>query len=229
MIAGKEMLRHVYENVSATDLFERVIVATEDDRIRIAAEAWGAEVMMTSPEHPSGTDRCAEVVRELKLDGDTIIVNIQGDEPFISRSPLEELLSIFDNAEAQIGTLYQVFAPLDDIQDTNLVKLVLANDGKALYFSRAVIPFLRDKSTALEARHFKHIGLYGYRASALLEIAKLEPATLEKTESLEQLRWLQNGYAIYAREAEFRLHAVDTPEDLEKAEQVFMENSQRIR
>jgi 3-deoxy-manno-octulosonate cytidylyltransferase (CMP-KDO synthetase) len=225
MIGGREMLRHVYENVKAADLFDKVIVATEDDRIRIPAEEWGAEVMMTSPEHPSGTDRCAEVVQQLNVKDDTIVVNIQGDEPFISGSPLETLLSVFDYPDAQIATLYQAFAPMEDMQDPNMVKLVLANDGKALYFSRAVIPFIRDKSSALVTRHFKHVGLYGYRASALLEIAKLEPGTLEKAESLEQLRWLQHGYSIYAREATCSLCAVDAPEDLEKAERFFRENS----
>lgn len=225
MIAGKEMLRHVYDNVHATELFDKVVIATEDDRIRIPAEEWGAEVMMTSPEHPSGTDRCAEVVKNLKVDGDTVIVNIQGDEPFISQSPLETLLAIFDDADAEIGTIYQALSPMEDPKDPNMVKLVLANDGKALYFSRAVIPFIRDKSSALVARHFKHIGLYGYRAKTLLELASLEPGTLEKAESLEQLRWLQHGYSIYAREAVCKLSAVDTPEDLEKAERFFWENS----
>jgi 3-deoxy-manno-octulosonate cytidylyltransferase (CMP-KDO synthetase) len=224
-IAGKEMLRHVYENVQAARLFDRVIVATEDERISVPAESWGAEVMLTSEKHPSGTDRCAEVAGRIDVDKDAIIVNIQGDEPFISRTALETLLSVFDSKEAQIATLYQAFTPLEDISDPNSVKLVLANDGKALYFSRAVIPFLRDKSSALVARHFRHIGLYGYRVSVLQEIALLEPSSLEKAESLEQLRWLQNGYAIYAREAECKLCAVDTPEDLEKAERFYWENS----
>lgn len=224
-IAGKEMLRHVYDNVRSAALFDRIIIATEDERVSGPAGSWGAEVMLTSPHHESGTDRCAEVAERIHADSGTIIVNVQGDEPFISRGPLEALLAVFDNDSAQIGTLYQAFTPLEDIADSNMVKLVLANDGKALYFSRAVIPFVRDKSSAIVARHFRHVGLYGYRASVLREIAEMQPSELEKAESLEQLRWLQNGYAIYARETDCRLCAVDTPEDLERAERFYWENS----
>lgn len=224
-IAGKEMLRHVYENVQATELFDRIIIATEDERISVPAQGWGAEVMLTSPEHPSGTDRCAEVIGRIHADKDAIVVNVQGDEPFISMAPLATLLSIFDNQDAEIGTLYQAIGPFDEMKDPNMVKLVLAGNGKALYFSRAVIPFVRDKSTAIVAKHYKHVGLYAYRASVLRELALLEPSALEKAESLEQLRWLENGYAIYARETDCRLCAVDTPEDLERAERFYWENS----
>jgi 3-deoxy-manno-octulosonate cytidylyltransferase (CMP-KDO synthetase) len=225
-IAGKAMLRHVYDNVIASNLFDQIIIATDDDRIGEPAKGWGADVMITLPEHPSGTDRCNEVVDKLKLSGDAIVVNIQGDEPFISREPLETLLSIFDNDSAEIGTLCQGFDPSEKLDDPNAVKVVFANDGKALYFSRAVIPFVRENSTALAARrHYKHIGLYAYKASVLQELGKLKPGALEKAESLEQLRWLENGYGIYVRESGCRLCAVDTPEDLERAERFYWENS----
>jgi 3-deoxy-manno-octulosonate cytidylyltransferase (CMP-KDO synthetase) len=224
-IAGKEMLRHVYDNVQATGLFDRVIIATEDERISNPAQTWGAETMLTSPDHPSGTDRCAEVIEQIKPDSNTIVVNVQGDEPFISKAPLEALLSVFDDKNARIGTLYQSIGPLEDMTDQNMVKLVLAKNGKALYFSRAVIPFVRDKSPAIVTTHYKHVGLYAYRASVLRELALLEPSALEKAESLEQLRWLENGYTIYARETDCKLCAVDMPEDLEKAERFYWENS----
>jgi 3-deoxy-manno-octulosonate cytidylyltransferase (CMP-KDO synthetase) len=203
-IGGKAMLRHVYDNVLATGLFDKVIVATEDERIKIPAENWGAEVMMTSAHHPSGTDRCAEVVTRLKAAPDAIVVNIQGDEPFISRQPIQDLISQFRDTSVSIATLCQSGFLNEEISSPDCVKVVFATNGKALYFSRAVIPFVRDKSSAL---------------------ARLSPSHLEKAESLEQLRWMENGYDIYVRESDCRMCSVDTPKDLERAERFYWENS----
>jgi 3-deoxy-manno-octulosonate cytidylyltransferase (CMP-KDO synthetase) len=227
LIGGKPMLQHVYERVKQSSLFEEVIIATDDERIRKEAENWGAKVAMTSTEHPSGTDRCAEAADNFKGSGYDVVVNIQGDEPFISKEPLRLLTKIFDNKLVEIATLLQRIKNEEDIHNPNVVKAVSAKDKKVLYFSRSAIPFIRDKVSEkwLETYNFqKHIGIYAYRKEVLKEIVKLKPSSLELAESLEQLRWLENGYNIYAEETDYKMLAVDTPEDLAKAETFYRQN-----
>ena len=218
-IGGSPMLRHVYERVSASGLFDMVVIATDDSRILGVAESWDANVIMTSEEHESGTERCAEVISKLEAQFD-IVVNVQGDEPFISMEPLKQLVSLFENKDVEIGTLVQKIEDERDIENPNVVKAVLGINKQALYFSRSPIPYVRDKSHT-ETVFMKHIGIYGYRTSVLQKIVKLAPGALEKAESLEQLRWLENGYRIFAEETAYRMLAVDTPEDLIKAEEFF--------
>ncbi len=210
MLGDKQMLRHVYENVTRSELFEKVVIASDDERILEAAKSWGAEAIFTADHHPSGTDRCAEAAE--KIDGNfDIIVNIQGDEPFISKEPLEILLQIFKNEpNAGIATLVHKINDPIEIDDPNTAKVVLGTQSqitnhqppihKALYFSRSPIPFIRsvDKSDWINYHIFwKHIGLYAFKPEILREIVKVPVGLLEKAESLEQLRWLENGYEIY--------------------------------
>ncbi len=214
-INGIPMLKHVYDNVIKSGLFLKVIIATDDERIFSAAESWHAEVVMTAKHHESGTERCAEVVAKLKLDVE-VIINVQGDEPFIAKEPLEELLSLFNNNEVEIATLVQKINEEAEIQNPNVVKAVLGINKKALYFSRSAIPFVRNSNKS--PIFWKHIGLYGYRLNTLKKITQLTPTPLEQVESLEQLRWLEHGIGIFAEETNYRMLAVDTPEDLKKVE-----------
>lgn len=227
LIGGKPMLQHVYVRVKQSSLFEEVIIATDDERIKKDAESWGAKIEMTSPNHPSGTDRCAEAAEKFTASNYDVVVNIQGDEPFINGEPLKLLVKLFENKEVEIATLLQRIKNEEDIHNPNVVKAVTATDKKVLYFSRSAIPFIRDKVSEkwLETYNFqKHIGIYAYRKEVLKEIVKLKPSSLELAESLEQLRWLENGFNIYAEETDYKMLAVDTPEDLKKAETFYREN-----
>ncbi len=238
MLGDKPMLRHVYENVTNSGLFEKVVIASDDERILEAARSWNAEAIFTANHHPSGTDRCAEAAE--KIDGNfDIIVNIQGDEPFISREPLEILLQIFENEpNAGIATLVHKINDPSEIDDSNTAKVVLGTQSqvtnhksqihKALYFSRSPIPFIRsvEKSDWINYHIFwKHIGLYAFKPQILGEVVKLPVGLLEKAESLEQLRWLENGYHIYVAETKYKMLSVDTPADLEKAEKFLKKNN----
>ena len=227
MIGGKPMLRHVYENVLRSDLFHNVIIATDDKKIYKAAHEWNATAVMTSHKHQSGTDRCGEVAAAFGEKAIDIVVNVQGDEPFISAEPLQKLIDLFQNKKVEIGTLVQKFENNDEILSPNTAKVVLAKDGKALYFSRAPIPYLRDNNDEnILPFYMKHIGIYAFRASILKELVKLAPSGLEKAEKLEQLRWLENGYSIFAAETTYRTLSVDTPEDLKNAEIFYKEIKQ---
>ncbi len=224
-IGGKTMLQHVYDNVMASGLFYDVVIATDDGRIYTEAEKWFGKVTMTSPAHQSGTDRCAEVINTTSLNDPEIVVNIQGDEPFISFAPLKQLLEVFgSNKEAGIATLIQKIKHPSDVINPNIVKVVKDMNGKALYFSRAPIPHIRDAEKMLQPACYKHIGLYAFRADVLREITQLQPGMLEETESLEQLRWLENGYTIHTAETDYKMLSVDTPEDLHKAEEFYLSN-----
>ncbi len=217
-IQGKPMVQHVYEKATQSGLFEKVIVATDDERIQKAVIGFGGEVAMTKPDHQSGTDRCGEVINQLEEEYD-VVINIQGDEPFIHQSQLEELTDLFKSTPAQIGTLKKRLSNVGDVFNPNVVKVVAGIDKRALYFSRNPIPYVRDsdQSDWLSKQYFfKHLGLYGYRSEVLKELVKLEPSELEKSESLEQLRWLENGYQIFISETEHESIGIDTPEDLEK-------------
>jgi len=218
-IGGKPMLQHVYENVLHSDLFYNVIIATDDKKIYKAAEGWNAHAVMTSNKHQSGTDRCGEVAAAIGEKAIDIIVNVQGDEPFISAKPLQKLIGLFKNKEVEIATLVQSFENESEIINPNNAKVVLGKDGRALYFSRAAIPYLRENEGAsLLPYYMKHIGIYAFRAHILKELVKLESSALEKAEKLEQLRWLENGYSIFAAETTYKTLSVDTPEDLKDAE-----------
>lgn len=211
-IHGKPMIQVVCEHVAAADLY-KYAVATDDERIFNAVRAFGGEVVMTSPSHPSGTDRCGEAARKLELLDDDVVINIQGDEPFISINEISLLKSLFDNPDVQIATLVKPFTDATEAQSPNKVKVVMANTGKALYFSRYPIPFVRDAQCPTPT-YYQHLGIYAYRFKTLQKLIQLKPSALEQSEKLEQLRWLENGFEIYAAPCNYAGIGIDTPEDL---------------
>lgn len=219
-IAEKPMLQHVYEKVSQSLLFDEVIIATDDERIFSAAKNFEAKVMMTSTHHENGTERCAEVVRNLQEHFD-VVVNVQGDEPFITKEALSLLINLFkENEKAEIGTLITKLRSEEELLSSNTAKVVLNIHKEVLYFSRSPIPFVRDvaKNEWVGQHNFwKHIGIYGFRSEILLKLVTLAESSLEKVEKLEQLRWLENGFKIYTSETQWESLAVDTIEDLQKA------------
>lgn len=223
ILGGKHVIQRVYETVN--NVLEEVYVATDDERIYKAIEDFGGKAVMTSSNHKSGTDRIEEAVEKLGTNAD-VIVNIQGDEPFIQRSQIETVCKCFDDATTQIATIGKPFETIDSIENPNSPKIVLDNKGYAMYFSRSAIPFVRgiEKEKWLEKFPFlKHLGLYAYRKDVLKEITRLPQSSLEIAESLEQLRWLQNGYKIKVGITTFETIGIDTPADLAKAEE-FLKN-----
>jgi len=221
-IQGKSMIRRVYEQALKAGIFQDVVVATDDQRILEHVDAFGKAVL-TSDQHPSGTDRCYEAAeymsRKWKRKPHDVVVNIQGDEPFIDPGQIKLLCECFDNPDTHIATLVKKIDSSKDLFNPNVVKVVTGLDGKALYFSRSAVPFCRTREKSLwleENSYFKHIGMYAYRFNVLDDITKLQVSPLEKAESLEQLRWLENGFHIQTRITLAESHAVDTPEDLEK-------------
>lgn len=223
-IAGKSMIQRVYEQAYKS-LLCKTIVATDDERIFNHVKSFGGEVLMTSVNHHSGTDRCAEVLEKINEEYD-VVVNIQGDEPFINPDDINSVFALFSDSETDIATLYKKITDVEDIVNPNVVKVVMATSGKALLFSRSTIPFSRTISineAAYEGIYKRHIGLYAYRTEVLRKISLLESSMLERMESLEQLRWLENGFAIYAVEIFSDSYAIDTPADKEKIEQLFRE------
>ena len=226
MLGGKPVVQRVYERVAAE--FDAVAVATDDERIRDAVAAFGGRAVMTSPDHRSGTDRCREAYETLcREQGCTydVVVNVQGDEPFISPSQIRALTACFDDERTDIATLVKPFAPSDGIEaleNPNSPKVVIDNESRAIYFSRSVIPYLRgvERSEWL-ARHtfYKHIGMYAFRRDVLREVTSLPQSSLERAESLEQLRWLENGYKIGVGITDIETVGIDTPEDLARAEE----------
>ena len=233
-IDGKTMIHRVYEQVKKAKSLSKIIVATDDDRIFNHVKSFGGDVMMTSEKHQSGTDRCAEVVNNLmrheilkkmmpnKPIKETLfdaVVNIQGDEPFIDPSQINKVVEILNNSRFPIATLVKKMENQEDILNPNIVKCVFSNNNKALYFSRSPIPYLRnidDTDWHKTGEFYKHIGLYAYRTTVLNTIAQLLPSRLEKLESLEQLRWLENGYEIGVAITDIETIGIDTPEDLKK-------------
>ena len=221
-ILGKTMIQRVYEQVCKSAKIDAVIVATDDERIKDHVHSFGGEVVMTSPEHPSGTDRCNEVVRLIGGSYD-YIVNIQGDEPMIDPVQIDSLADCL-NGKTELATLIKAATTNDDLVNSNTVKVVLNTHQEALYFSRAAIPFMRGvDETSWTARHsyFLHLGMYAYRKDILEAITKLPVSSLEKTESLEQLRWLENGYHIKCILTDKQGQCVDTPEDLQRVIQLL--------
>lgn len=228
MLGGKPIIQRVYERVSES--FQHVFVATDDERISQCVENFGGHAIMTRSDHKSGTDRCREAYEKCGVKAD-VVVNVQGDEPFIAPAQLEEIKHCFDDAETQIATLVQPFAPTDGweaLSNPNSPKVVVDSRNFALYFSRSVIPYLRGRDTKewLTAHTFyKHIGLYAYRVEALQQITALPQSTLEKAESLEQLRWLEAGLRIKVGYTDVRTIGIDTPEDLQHAEEFLSKSS----
>lgn len=225
LLAGKPVIQHVYEKVSA--VLPHTWVATDDQRIFDCVEQFGGQAVMTRSDHKSGTDRIEEAVRKIGTDAQ-IVVNIQGDEPFVQPEQIETLCHLFDDPATQIGTIGKPFKDMEAVENQNSPKIVLDNHGFALYFSRSVIPFVRGKAQAawLESYPFlKHLGIYGYRTAVLHEITALPQSSLELAESLEQLRWLQNGYRIKVGLTHFETIGIDTPEDLKRAEDFLRQSA----
>ncbi|NLP41765.1 MAG: 3-deoxy-manno-octulosonate cytidylyltransferase [Veillonellaceae bacterium] len=210
-IAGKPMIQHVYERASKATRPEMVLVATDHQLVYDAVAAFGGKVMLTSPEHPTGTDRLAEVAQAYP-DID-IIVNVQGDEPLIEPQIIDDLAGAFDNDDNLSMATLMTLMDESEYNNSSAVKVVTDLNGYAMYFSRSLIPFPRVKSEGFEV--YKHIGIYAYRRDFLLKYAKLQPTPLEVSESLEQLRALEHGYRIKVLKTDFKSIGVDTPEDLD--------------
>ncbi len=225
LLGGKPVIRRVYEQVAS--VLDDVCVATDDERIYSTVLSFGGKAVMTSPNHQSGTDRIQEAVSKIGGDHD-VIVNIQGDEPFITQDQIKTVCACFDDGDTQIATLGKPFGiDVEAINNPNSPKIVTDLRGYAMYFSRSVIPYMRGvEPEAWGARHtfLKHIGIYAYRKSVLAEITRLPQSPLEKAESLEQLRWLQNGYKIKVGLTDVETIGIDTPEDLHKAETFLMQH-----
>jgi 3-deoxy-manno-octulosonate cytidylyltransferase (CMP-KDO synthetase) len=223
-INGKTMVHNVY--LQAKKVFDDVYVATDDDRILKEVEKFGGKVVMTKKKHKSGTDRCAEAIEKIELEESRtwdVVVNIQGDEPFIKTEQLIEIQKCFKLKKTEIATLVKPINNIEDIFNPHKPKVVLNKKNEALYFSRSPIPFLRgtdNNKWVSKHLYYKHIGLYAYRKDILFEITKIKPSSLEIAESLEQLRWLENGYKIKVAFTEHESISIDTPKDLEKIRHV---------
>jgi 3-deoxy-manno-octulosonate cytidylyltransferase (CMP-KDO synthetase) len=219
------MIERVYRQ--AAQVIKETWVATDDERIRLAVSAFGGKVIMTSSSHRSGTDRCAEAIGQItdgNPDENTVVINIQGDEPFIKLEQIRSLMDCFTGRDVMIATLVRKVAPGEDLSSPNQPKVVLSKNMDAVYFSRSVIPFIRDSTPeewSMKHDYYKHIGLYGYRASTLMQITRLPQSPLELAESLEQLRWIENGYRIRCAVTPWQSIGIDTPEDLERAEKML--------
>ena len=226
LLGGKPVIQRVYEQVSA--VVEDAVVATDDERIFAAVEAFGGRVVMTSTEHRSGTDRCDEAYQKLGKTYD-VVINVQGDEPFIAHSQLRAIMSCFDDEQTEIATLVKPFTEGDGIEaleNPNSPKVVVDAASKAIYFSRSVIPYLRGVEREEWLKHhtfYKHIGMYAFRSEVLRAVTALPQSSLERAESLEQLRWIENGYKIGVGISDVETVGIDTPEDLARAEE-FLAN-----
>jgi len=215
-LKGKTMIQRVYEGAKKSTRITEVIVATDDQRIYDEVVRFGGKAMMTNENHPSGTDRCAEVAANFpEMD---VVINIQGDEPLVDFRQLDQLIDAFENPKTDIATLGNLTMTHEDVENPNRIKVVVNAKNTALYFSRSAIPnSYHSKGNPLENYpYMRHIGLYAYRSSVLKELTKLEPTSLEKIESLEQLRWLYYGYTIQMVETSIETPNIDVPEDVEK-------------
>ncbi len=224
-LAGKPMIQRVYERAKLAKTASRVIVATDDDRIRLAVEAFGGEARMTRPDHRTGTERVAEVAAH--VDGD-VFVNVQGDEPLLDPVAVDTAVNaLLEEPYADVATVATPIKTPADIMDPNVVKTVLDFDGNALYFSRAPIPWVRDTASKIQVRHLKHLGLYVFQREALLEYPTLPQGELERIEQLEQLRWMENGVKIRVAEVEHDAVSVDVPEDVARVEKLLQNETAR--
>lgn len=230
LLGGKPVVQWVYEQ--AKKVLDEVCVATDHKEIFRTVEAFGGKAVMTSESHRSGTDRCYEAYSQIGTGGE-VVINIQGDEPFVHRSQLETLMKCFDDSQTEIATLVKPFSAEDNIEslkNPNSPKVVLDRASFALYFSRSVIPYLRDVPKEEWLKHgvfYKHIGIYAYTAEALKQITSLPQSALEKSESLEQLRWLENGLRIKTGISHLETIGIDTEEDLKRAELFLNEHGNR--
>lgn len=216
-INGKSMIQRVYEQACSAASLDQVVIATDDERIIAEIKRFGGEYVLTRADHQSGTDRCAEVAGNFP--GFDVIINIQGDEPYIDPVQIDLLSSCFEDPQVELATLIKKIYTEEELFNQNTPKVVLNSNQEAIYFSRQTIPFQRNKAPQdwLNAFQFyKHIGIYGYTTETLLRITQLEPSSLELAENLEQLRWLENGYKIKTKVTDLETFAIDTPEDLEK-------------
>lgn len=226
ILGGKYVVQRVYETVS--QILGEAYVATDDERIFNAVTGFGGKAIMTRSDHKSGTDRIEEAAELLNTNAD-VIVNVQGDEPFIHPSQIETVCRCFDDPATQIATIGKPFDTIENVMNPNSPKIVLDNNSYAMYFSRSPIPFVRgvEREEWLNSFHFlKHLGLYAYRREVLKAVTKLPQSSLEKAESLEQLRWLQNGFRIKVGITDIETVGIDTPEDLERAERFLTEKRQ---
>lgn len=220
LINGKSMIQRVYEQATKSGL-TAVLVATDDARILEHVEEFGGKAIRTGEHHQSGTDRCFEAYQRYDKPFEYII-NIQGDEPFIKPEQIDLVASCFQNPATQLATLIKKITQEEDLFNVNAPKVVINQNGEALYFSRQPIPYCRNVPTDIwhkQHTYYKHIGIYGYRADILEQITQLPPSALELAESLEQLRWLENGFRIATAVTEFETIGIDTPEDLLKVQQ----------
>ncbi len=218
-LAGKPLIQRVYERAKMAQRAERVIVATDDERIVKAVEGFGGEARMTRTEHRTGTERIAEVAA--REEGD-VFVNVQGDEPLLDPGAIDVAVNaLLEEPAASISTVATPIKTPGDIMDPNIVKTVLDFDGNALYFSRAPIPWVRDTASKIQVRHLKHLGLYVFQREALLEYATLPQGELERIEQLEQLRWMENGWKIRVAEVEHDAISVDVREDVARVEKLL--------
>ncbi|MDY6318209.1 MAG: 3-deoxy-manno-octulosonate cytidylyltransferase [Prevotella sp.] len=221
ILGGKPVIQRVYEQTSK--VLNNVCVATDDERIYNKVIEFGGNAVMTRADHKSGTDRIAEAYEKIGKPY-KVVINIQGDEPFIHPEQIESVMACFDDKDVEIATLGKRFTSMEAVQNPNSPKIVVDNRGFAMYFSRSVIPFVRgvEEGEWLGRYPFlKHLGLYAYRVDVLKAITALPQSSLEKAESLEQLRWLQNGFRIKVAETEFETVGIDTPEDLKRAEELL--------
>ncbi|GIV40632.1 MAG: 3-deoxy-manno-octulosonate cytidylyltransferase [Thermonema sp.] len=229
-IAGKSMIARVYERVKQAQGLADILVATDDERVAGHVQALGGRVVMTDPAHPSGTDRCFEALQKSGAHYDYVL-NIQGDEPFIVPGQIEALIALIDEAHRlEIATLIKQVERPDELTDTGEVKVVLNTRGEALYFSRYPVPFVRDMPLEEAWKHYtfyKHVGLYLYRSDILEVVCRLSPSMLERAESLEQLRWLEHGYRIHTAITTHDSVCVETPEDVQKVEQMLADGRLR--
>jgi 3-deoxy-manno-octulosonate cytidylyltransferase (CMP-KDO synthetase) len=222
-IAGKPMIQHVYERAKQAGRSSRVIVATDDEQVLDVVKKFGGDAMMTRRDHHSGTERMAEVAVHVPAE---IYINVQGDEPLVDPEMIDALVAALeDDEQVSVVTLCSVIRHTPEIMDPNVVKAVLDFDDNALYFSRAPVPWVRDRNESVVARHLKHIGIYACRRDVLLEFPTLPPGELEKIEQLEQLRWLENGYKIRVVEFEYDAVSVDVPGDVERVEKILRESA----
>lgn len=219
LLGEKPVIQHVYEKVAA--VLEAAYVATDDERIYDVVKSFGGQVVMTRTDHKSGTDRIEEAIEKIGGEWD-VVVNVQGDEPFVAKSQLDTICHCFDDPTTQIATLGKPFESMEAVQNPNSPKIVVDNMGFAMYFSRSVIPYVRGKEKSSWLTHYpflKHLGIYAYRKDVLRQVTQLPQSSLEIAESLEQLRWLQNGFKIKVGTTDVETVGIDTPQDLERAEE----------
>lgn len=216
LLGDKTIIRHTYDNTAATGLFDEVIVATDSEIIFKEIISGGGKAIMSKRQHESGSDRIAEAVEDMDVD---VVVNVQGDEPFINKTVLEKIVSCFNNKNVQVASVMQQINDPSQLTNPNIVKVVVDKNSNALYFSRSVIPYQRDADATVV--YYKHIGVYAFRKKALLDFTRWPIAKSEAVEKLEQLRYLENGIKIKMVITEFSGVGIDSPEDLEKAKQLL--------